>query len=131
MSWRIFQWLCWRAEKANNTEQNDRMENDSMADKRTSHPQLQADPVWYKDAIIYEIHIRAFSDSNGDGIGDFPGLTQKLDYLQDLGVTAVWLLPFCPSPLKDDGYDIQDYTSVHASYGTLRDVEIFPPVQVA
>jgi maltose alpha-D-glucosyltransferase/alpha-amylase len=96
-----------------------------MPDKRTNHPQLQADPVWYKDAIIYEIHIRAFSDSNGDGIGDFPGLTQKLDYLHDLGVTAVWLLPFCPSPFKDDGYDIQDYTSVHASYGTLRDVEIF------
>src|ERR1051325_10809600 len=64
-----------------------------------------ADPFWYKNAVIYELHVRAFADSNADGIGDFPGLTQKLDYLQDLGVTAIWLLPFYPSPLKDDGYD--------------------------
>ena len=61
---------------------------------------------WYKDAVIYEVHIKAFRDGNGDGIGDFPGLLQKLDYLQDLGVTAIWLLPFYPSPLRDDGYDI-------------------------
>src|SRR5215467_4512104 len=67
---------------------------------------LEDDPLWYKDAIIYELHVRAFFDSNDDGIGDFVGLTQKLDYLQDLGVTAIWLLPFYPSPLKDDGYDI-------------------------
>ena len=67
-------------------------------------------PDWYKDAVIYEVHVRAFSDSDGDGIGDFRGLTQKLDYLQDLGVTALWLLPFYPSPLRDDGYDIADYT---------------------
>jgi maltose alpha-D-glucosyltransferase / alpha-amylase len=66
--------------------------------------------LWYKNAIIYELHVRAFSDSNSDGIGDFCGLTSKLDYLQDLGVTALWLLPFYPSPLKDDGYDIADYT---------------------
>ena len=78
------------------------------------------DPLWYKDAIIYELHVRAFYDSNGDGIGDFRGLDAKLDYLQDLGVTALWLLPFYPSPLKDDGYDIADYTNVHPSYGTLR-----------
>ena len=71
---------------------------------------VEADPLWYKDAVIYEVHVRAFSDSNGDGIGDFRGLTQKLDYLQDLGVTAIWLLPFYPSPLRDDGYDIADYT---------------------
>ncbi len=83
------------------------------------------DPLWYKDAIIYEIHVRAFYDSNGDGMGDFPGLTAKLDYLQDLGVTAIWLLPFFPSPWRDDGYDIADYTDVHPSYGTLKDFQVF------
>jgi len=81
----------------------------------------EADPLWYKDAVIYELHVRAFNDSNGDGVGDFPGLLQKLDYLQDLGVTAIWLLPFYPSPLKDDGYDIANYTGVHPAYGTLDD----------
>ena len=86
---------------------------------------LDTDPLWYKSAIIYEAHIRAFHDSNGDGIGDFPGLTQKLDYLQDLGVTAIWLLPFYPSPLRDDGYDIADYTSINPSYGTLEDFKAF------
>src|SRR5436190_6637871 len=79
------------------------------------------DPVWYKEAIIYEVHVRAFLDSNADGIGDFLGLAQKLDYLCDLGVTAIWLLPFYPSPLKDDGYDIADYCSINPIYGTLRD----------
>jgi maltose alpha-D-glucosyltransferase/alpha-amylase len=79
------------------------------------------DPLWYQDAVIYELHVRAFCDSNGDGIGDLPGLIEKLDYLQDLGVTAIWLLPFYPSPLKDDGYDIADYTGIHPNYGTLRD----------
>ncbi|MFP3867206.1 MAG: maltose alpha-D-glucosyltransferase [Desulfobacteraceae bacterium] len=83
------------------------------------------DPLWYKDAIIYEVHVRSFYDSDGDGIGDFRGLTQKLDYLQDLGVTAIWLLPFYPSPLKDDGYDIADYTDIHPNYGTLRDFKAF------
>src|ERR1700739_2108653 len=77
------------------------------------------DPLWFKDAIIYELHVRALMDSNNDGIGDFQGLIQKLDYLQDLGVTCLWLLPFFPSPLRDDGYDISDYTSVNPSYGTL------------
>ncbi len=77
---------------------------------------------WYQDAVIYELHVRAFQDSNGDGIGDFRGLISRLDYLQDLGVTALWLLPFYPSPLRDDGYDTADYRSVHPSYGTLRDV---------
>src|SRR2546423_867845 len=86
---------------------------------------LEDDPLWYKDAIIYELHVRAFFDSNDDGIGDFAGLTQKLDYLQDLGINAVWLLPFYPSPLKDDGYDIADYTNVHPSYGTLSDFKAF------
>lgn len=83
------------------------------------------DPLWYKDAIIYELHVRAFQDGNNDGVGDFAGLTQRLDYLADLGITAVWLLPFTPSPLKDDGYDIADYTSVHPSYGTLDDFRAF------
>ncbi len=86
---------------------------------------LSDDPLWYKDAIIYEVHVRAFCDSNGDGIGDFPGLTSKLDYLQDLGVTAIWLLPFYPSPLRDDGYDIADYTNIHPNYGTLADFKVF------
>jgi maltose alpha-D-glucosyltransferase/alpha-amylase len=83
------------------------------------------DPLWYKDAIIYELHVRAFHDSVGDGYGDFRGLTRKLDYLEDLGVTAVWLLPFYPSPLKDDGYDIADYTAVNPQYGTLDDFQEF------
>jgi maltose alpha-D-glucosyltransferase/alpha-amylase len=79
------------------------------------------DSLWYKDAIIYEAHVRAFSDSNGDGTGDFVGLTQKLPYLQDLGITCIWLLPFYPSPLRDDGYDIADYTSINPLYGSLDD----------
>ena len=86
---------------------------------------LEDDPLWYKDAIIYELHVRAFHDSSGDGMGDFRGLAQKLDYLQDLGVTAIWLLPFSPSPWKDDGYDIADYTDVHPAYGTLKDFQQF------
>jgi maltose alpha-D-glucosyltransferase / alpha-amylase len=76
---------------------------------------------WYKDAIIYELHIKAFHDSNGDGIGDFKGLMQKLDYLQELGITAIWLLPFYPSPLRDDGYDIADYYSINSTYGNIDD----------
>ena len=83
------------------------------------------DPLWYKDAVIYELHVRAFQDSNGDGIGDFPGLLSRLDYLQDLGVTCLWLLPFFPSPLRDDGYDIANYVDVHPSYGTLDDFKQF------
>ena len=80
---------------------------------------------WYRDAIIYEAHVRAFADSNGDGIGDFTGLAQRLDYLADLGVTAIWLLPFYPSPLRDDGYDIADYRTVHRDYGDLRSFKRF------
>jgi maltose alpha-D-glucosyltransferase/alpha-amylase len=84
-------------------------------------PCSATDPLWYKDAIVYELHVRAFADSNADGIGDFQGLISKLDYLQDLGVTCLWLLPFFRSPLRDDGYDIADYTDVNPSYGTIED----------
>jgi maltose alpha-D-glucosyltransferase/alpha-amylase len=80
---------------------------------------------WYKDAVIYEVHVRAFQDSDGDGVGDFRGLISRLDYLQELGVTALWLLPFYPSPLRDDGYDIADYRRVNPQYGTLRDFRTF------
>jgi maltose alpha-D-glucosyltransferase/alpha-amylase len=86
---------------------------------------LGTDPLWYKDAVIYEIHLKSFFDSNDDGIGDFLGLIRKLDYLQTLGVTCLWLLPFYPSPLKDDGYDIADYQNVHPAYGTLKDFRRF------
>ncbi|MDY6910614.1 MAG: maltose alpha-D-glucosyltransferase, partial [Thermodesulfobacteriota bacterium] len=81
--------------------------------------------LWYKDAIIYELHVKAFYDSNRDGIGDFRGLLEKLDYLEELGITAVWLLPFYPSPLRDDGYDIADYRGIHPHYGTLKDFKLF------
>ena len=83
------------------------------------------DPTWYKDAVIYQLHVKAFFDGNDDGIGDFKGLLERLDYIQNLGVTAVWLLPFYPSPLRDDGYDISDYRAVHPSYGTMSDVRKF------
>jgi len=93
--------------------------------RNTRFSDLGNDPLWYKDAVIYEAHVRAFHDSNGDGIGDFRGLTEKLDYLQELGITAIWLLPFYPSPLKDDGYDIADYNSINPIYGTLKDFKVF------
>jgi maltose alpha-D-glucosyltransferase/alpha-amylase len=83
------------------------------------------DHLWYKDAIIYQLHVKAFADSNNDGIGDFIGLTEKLDYLQDLGVTAIWLMPFYPSPGRDDGYDIADYGSIHPDFGTMKDFRRF------
>ncbi|CCH67049.1 Trehalose synthase [Richelia intracellularis HH01] len=86
---------------------------------------LKDDPLWFKDAIIYEVPVRAFADSDGDGIGDFKGLMEKLDYIQDLGVTAIWVLPFFPSPLRDDGYDIADYNSVNPIYGSLEDFKAF------
>lgn len=83
------------------------------------------DPLWFKDAVIYELHIKSYYDSNRDGIGDLPGLTSRLDYLVDLGVTTVWLLPFYPSPLRDDGYDISDYLSINPDYGSLKDFRHF------
>ncbi len=85
----------------------------------------RTDRHWYKNAVIYELHIKAFFDANNDGIGDFAGLVQKLDYLHELGVTAIWLLPFYPSPLRDDGYDIADYTAINPTYGTMRDFRQF------
>ena len=88
-------------------------------------PGSTRDPLWFKDAVIYELHVRAFYDANNDGIGDFQGLLQKLDYIQDLGVTCIWLLPFFPSPLRDDGYDISDYMDVHPNYGTLDEFRQF------
>jgi maltose alpha-D-glucosyltransferase/alpha-amylase len=94
-------------------------------DSKMSEYPLQNNPLWYKDAVIYELHIKSFFDSNGDGFGDFRGLIRKLDYLQRLGVNAVWLLPFYPSPLKDDGYDISDYRRIHPQYGRLRDFKEF------
>ena len=83
------------------------------------------DPLWYRDAVIYQLHVKAFADSNDDGIGDFRGLTSRLDYIKDLGVNTVWLLPFYPSPLKDDGYDVADYHNVHPHYGTRQDFQVF------
>lgn len=88
-------------------------------------PLAERDPTWFRDAVIYQLHVRSFYDSTGDGIGDFRGLTEKLGYIQDLGVTAIWLLPFFLSPLRDDGYDIADYTRINPAYGNLRDFETF------
>ena len=82
---------------------------------------LNQDPLWYKDAVFYELHVRAFFDNNDDGIGDFAGLINKLDYLEWLGVDCLWLLPFYPSPLRDDGYDVADFRSIAPSYGTTED----------
>jgi maltose alpha-D-glucosyltransferase/alpha-amylase len=106
----------------------------AVASSRTGKPRparrgkastLSDDPLWYKDAIIYQVHIKSFFDANNDGVGDFPGLIAKLDYIAELGVNAIWLLPFYPSPRRDDGYDIADYRNVHADYGQLSDVKHF------
>ncbi len=83
------------------------------------------DPLWYKDAVFYELRVRSYYDSNADGVGDFPGLTAKLDYLQSLGVTTLWLLPFYPSPMRDDGYDISNYSAIHPDCGTLQEFKTF------
>src|SRR6476660_6733627 len=96
-----------------------------MGRLRTENSRNGSDPLWYKDAVIYEVHVRAFYDSNADGIGDFPGLTQKLDYIRDLGANTIWLLPFYPSPLKDDGYDIASYEEINPTYGTIDDCRAF------
>ena len=96
-----------------------------MTQRPRENAPLEDDPLWFKDAIIYQLHVKAFMDSGADGIGDFKGLHDKLDYLQSLGVTAIWLLPFYPSPLRDDGYDISEYTDIHPAYGKLRDFKAF------
>jgi maltose alpha-D-glucosyltransferase / alpha-amylase len=85
----------------------------------------RTDKLWYRDAVIYQLHVKSFFDANNDGIGDFRGLTQKLDYVRDLGATAIWVMPFFPSPLRDDGYDISDYRGINSSYGTMRDFRAF------
>jgi maltose alpha-D-glucosyltransferase/alpha-amylase len=97
---------------------------DVVADIK-AEPKLDSDELWFKDAIIYQLHVKAFADSNNDGIGDFAGLTEKLDYLQDLGVTALWLLPFYPSPGRDDGYDISDYRTINPDFGNMADFRRF------
>ena len=94
-------------------------------DQKDEWPAWANDPLWYRDAIIYQLHIKAFYDSNGDGIGDFRGLSEKLDYIQNLGVNTLWLLPFYPSPMRDDGYDIADYRNINPDYGTRRDFKFF------
>ncbi len=94
--------------------------------KKTRRPAaFIQDPLWYKDAVIYQVHVKSFYDSNNDGIGDFPGLIEKLDYIADLGVNTIWLLPFYPSPRRDDGYDIAEYRDVHSDYGTMADAKRF------
>ncbi|MDB5378912.1 MAG: alpha-amylase, partial [Rubritepida sp.] len=93
--------------------------------RKTTHtktPKAGQDPLWYKDAVIYQLHIKSFFDSNNDGVGDIPGLLQKLDYIAELGVDTIWMLPFYPSPRRDDGYDIAEYKTVHPEYGTMADV---------
>ena len=83
------------------------------------------DKQWYRDALIYQVHVKSFFDANNDGVGDFEGLSQKLDYIKDLGATAVWVMPFFPSPLRDDGYDIADYRGINPTYGSMRDFRRF------
>src|SRR5438270_688959 len=97
----------------------------ALSDSATTTRTLTPDPLWYKDAIIYQLHVKAFFDADNDGVGDFEGLRHKLDYLQDLGVTTLWLLPFYPSPLRDDGYDISDYKNINPSYGRMADFKVF------
>src|SRR5687767_11487456 len=98
--------------------------NPDLGDQPSREP-APSDNVWYKDAIFYELHVRAFHDGNGDGKGDFMGLTEKLPYIRDLGVNCIWLLPMYPSPLRDDGYDIADFFGLHPDYGTMEDFENF------
>src|SRR6266700_910260 len=95
------------------------------AQSLSSEVESERDRLWYKDAVIYQLHIKAFFDSDDDGMGDFRGLTAKLDYIKDLGVNTIWLLPFYPSPLRDDGYDVADYNDVNPLYGTRADFHHF------
>ena len=96
-----------------------------MGERATTTNAVSPGEGWFQDAIFYEAPVKSFFDASGDGVGDLRGLTQKLDYIHDLGVTCIWLLPFFPSPLHDDGYDVTDYRAVHAAYGTIEDFRIF------
>jgi 1,4-alpha-glucan branching enzyme len=107
------------------------MERATQPIEQTAAPALAQDPLWFQDAVIYELHVKAFFDADNDGIGDFRGLTDRLDYLRDLGVTAIWLLPFYPSPMRDDGYDVSDYRNVHPSYGTRNDFRLLELLRTA
>ena len=98
---------------------------DSQKNETVDACSWQEDPLWYKDAIIYQLHVKAFFDADNDGTGDFVGLTQKLDYIRDLGINAIWLLPFYPSPMRDDGYDIADYRNIYPPYGGRREFRQF------
>ena len=100
-------------------------ETETAATARTDAGAAAGDPHWYKDAVVYQLHIKTFFDANGDGVGDFKGLAAKLDYVQELGVNTIWLLPFYPSPLRDDGYDVADFHNVHPQYGTRQDFRNF------
>src|SRR3569623_1106689 len=102
-----------------------RRESGMSAHPRTPKRSFSNDPLWYKDAIIYQVHVKSFIDSNDDGVGDFKGLIDKLDYIAELGVNTLWLLPFYPSPRRDDGYDISEYKAVHPEYGKLGDAKRF------
>lgn len=93
--------------------------------KKSKQKQFIEDPLWYKDAVIYQVHVKSFFDANNDGVGDFAGLIAKLDYIAELGVNTIWLLPFFPSPRRDDGYDISDYRNVHSDYGRMTDAKKF------
>jgi len=95
-----------------------------MAKKAQQHAFL-TDPSWYKDAVIYQVHVKSYFDFNNDGIGDFAGLIEKLDHIAELGVNAIWLLPFYPSPMRDDGYDIAEYRAIYPAYGTMADARRF------
>ena len=106
------------AERLSRSGTSRRMREDDV-DAKINQADVGGDPLWYKDAIIYQLHVKSFFDGNNDGVGDFAGLISKLDYIAELGVTAIWLLPFYPSPLLDDGYDISEYRKVNRDYGTL------------
>src|SRR6202050_4755931 len=97
----------------------------SRASKAHAAEEAVRDPLWFQDAVIHQLHLKSFFDANNDGIGDFPGLIAKLDYVAELGVNTIWLLPFYPRPRRDDGDDIADYRGVHPDYGTLSDVRTF------
>src|SRR5689334_10869024 len=101
------------------------MSGKELRRKKAQALPFTADPLWYKDAVIYQVHVKSFFDANNDGIGDFAGLIEKLDYIAELGVNTLWLLPFYPSPRRDDGYDISEYKAVHPDYGKLADARRF------